>query len=75
MDAEWENYIANLALKRVKTSFSGKAMDVFEMTRTGKSLEEIATTLDIKTDSVYRLKNRVIKQLKKEVNLLRHDLG
>ena len=75
MDTEWENYIANLALERVKTSFSGKAIEVFEMTRTGKSLEEISIKLDIKQDSVYRLKNRVIGRLKREVNLLRHDLG
>ena len=75
MDEEWENYIANLALQKVKTSFSGKALEVFEMSLAGKSLKEISETLDIKEDSVYRLKNRVKNSLKKQVALLKEDLG
>ena len=75
MNREWENYIANIALERVKPLFSGKAMEVFQMSLDGKDLKEIAESLEIKEDSVYRLKNRVKEKLSKEISFLREDLG
>ena len=75
MDEEWENYIANLAYQRIQSSFSGKALDVFEMILAGIDSEKIAQKLDIKQNSVRRLKKRVKDRLKKEVSLLQQDLG
>ena len=71
---EWENYIANLALERIKHHFSGKAIEVFEMSLGGASVQEIAAKLDIKENTAYRLKNRVKSKIVEEIEQLRYDL-
>ena len=75
IEAEWENYVANLAFERIHKAFSGKAIQVFEKSLEGKSVEEIAIELDLQEDSVYKLKNRVKRSLQKEINFLREDLS
>ncbi|EDM25555.1 probable extracytoplasmic function alternative sigma factor [Lentisphaera araneosa HTCC2155] len=71
---EWENYISNMAMERIKKSFPGQALKVFEMSLEGKSVAEIAETLNLKENSVYKSKNRVKARLIEEISLLRSDL-
>ena len=71
---EWEVYLTNLALERIKENFSGQSMEVFERSLQGQSVELIASELGLKENSVYRLKNRVKDRLISEVQQLRHDL-
>ena len=71
---EWETHIARLALNNISQRFTGKAMQVFEMSLAGKSIDDICSDLDITTDSAYTLKNRVKKFLILEIKNLREEL-
>ena len=74
MQKEWELYITNLALERVKKNFTGNAVEVFELSLSGKSIKEIAETFEIKENTAYRLKNRVKDKLIEEIEQLRYEL-
>ena len=74
MQKEWENYITNMAMERVKESFPGQAVKVFEMTLEGLSIQEIATSLNLKENSVYKSRNRVKAKLISEIAHLRLEL-
>ena len=74
MQKEWQNYITNMAMERIKGSFPGQAIRVFELTLEGKSVDAIATELDIKENTVYRSKNRVKAKLINEIANLRLEL-
>jgi len=73
-EKEWEIHLTNLALENIEPLFSGKAVDAFRMTLEGKSVEDIAKELDLKENSVYRLKNRVKERLIQEIVQLRQEL-
>lgn len=75
MEEEWENYISNIAYTNIKEIFSGKAIEVFELSLEGNSIEEIALKLGLKPNSVYRLRGRVKDRLKKEIDILDNDLS
>ena len=62
MQKEWEVYITNMALERIKSSFPGQAIKVFEMTLEGKSIAEIASALDIKENSVYEHNRNILRK-------------
>ena len=73
-EREWEIHLTNLALGNIESLFSGKAVEAFRLTLAGKSVEEIAAELDLKENSVYRLKNRVKERLIQEIRHLRTEL-
>jgi len=73
-EREWEIHLTNMALENIGSLFSGKAVDAFRLTLEGKSVEEIAKELDLKENSVYRLKNRVKERLIQEIRHLREEL-
>lgn len=74
IEREWKTYISELALKKMRELFSGKAIEVFELSLKGVSSEEIGESLDLKKDSVYVLKNRVKKKFMEEVRALVKEL-
>jgi len=71
---EWRKYLTNVALENIRKQFSGKAIDVFLLSLKNLKVEQIAERLDLKVDSVYRLKNRVKEQLLLEIKRLRTEL-
>ena len=71
---EWEIHLSRLALDKISERFTGKALEVFEMSLAGHSTEEICEKLDISVDSAYTLKNRVKKFLIREIKQLRNEL-
>jgi RNA polymerase sigma factor (sigma-70 family) len=73
-EREWEIHLTNLALENIEPLFSGKAVQAFRLTLKGKTVEEIAKELDLKENSVYRLKNRVKERLIQEIRHLREEL-
>ena len=73
-EREWEIHLTNMALDNIEPLFSGKAVAAFRLTLLGKSVEEIAVELDLKDNSVYRLKNRVKERLIQEIRHLRDEL-
>ena len=74
MKKEWEIYITNMALERIKEQFNGNAIEVFKMSLAGIPVDEIAEKLDIKENTTYRLKNRVKSKLIDEIEKLRFEL-
>ena len=74
IESEWRKHIIALVIERLNASFSGKAMEVFTMTLDGKSVDEIASELELTKDSVYVLRNRVQSRFRKEARQLRSYL-
>jgi len=74
IDREWELYVTNLALSRVKDSFRGKAITVFTLGLEGKTTKEIQEITKLTEDSVYSLKQRVKKRMRAEVQSIIADL-
>ncbi len=73
-EREWEVHLTNLAMENIEPLFSGKAVDAFRLSLEGKSVEDIAKELNLKENSVYRLKNRVKERLIQEIRHLRDQL-
>jgi len=74
VEEEWQKYVVELALERARDKFSGNAVEVFTLSMKGESVEAIAATLGIKTNTVYILKHRVKTVLMKEIQHLKDDL-
>ena len=70
IEKEWIAYLSELALDRMRTVFSGDAVNVFTMSLEGATTKEIAGKLELKPDSVYTLRNRVKARYIKEVHAL-----
>ena len=74
IESEWREHIVELALVRLKTIFSGNAVDVFVRSVEGESAAEISRDLNMSEESVYVLKHRVKKRLVREAYELRREL-
>ncbi|WOO43632.1 sigma-70 family RNA polymerase sigma factor [Rubellicoccus peritrichatus] len=74
VNEEWGIYISNLAMKNVEKVYRGHAIEVFNMSIKGKSVESIANELGITTNTVYTLKRRVKSRLLKEIQHLKANL-
>ncbi len=74
IEAEWKEHIVDLALERLRSIFSGNAVDVFVRSVEGESVSEISKQLNISEESVYVLKHRVKKRLVRAVCELRREL-
>lgn len=73
-EEEWETHLANLAMERIEGLFSGKAVQVFMMSLEGQDVASIAQKMELRENSVYRLKNRVKERLAEEIKQLREEL-
>lgn len=73
-ERHWGIHIFNLAMERIEGLFSGKAIQVFLFSLEGLAVNEIAQKLELKENSVYRLKNRVKDRLALEIHQLRKEL-
>lgn len=74
IEKEWEIYMTNFALERLRGIFSDTAVAVFEMGLDGVPTSEIAERLHITVDSVYTLKNRVKSRFIKEINAVMREV-
>lgn len=74
IEHEWKVHISNLAMERVKLSFSGKAIKVFELSLDGKDPQQVAKELDLATSSIYKLRKRVEQRLVLEIQNLKAEL-
>jgi RNA polymerase sigma factor (sigma-70 family) len=74
ISSEWEDYIATQAMDRVRKSFKGKAIEVFELGLEGKSAAEIAEITELTVPSIYKLRTRVKRKLFLEVRALTEEL-
>lgn len=74
IESEWSTYVTNLAMKRVRNVFQGKAIEVFELSLEGLSAAEIGEKTGLEVSSVYTLRKRVKKQLYLEIREIVADL-
>lgn len=71
IDNEWNEYVAGIAMEKVKEKFEGQAIEVFRSSLQEKNAREISEELGIKEDTVYSLRSRVKRRLKQEISKLR----
>jgi len=74
IEDEWKNYVSELALEKLRTLFSGNAIEVFTLSLKGVSTEDICEQLGLKRESVYVLKNRVKARFMEEIRFLVNEL-
>ena len=74
IEKEWIDYITIEAVKRVEESYTGKAVQAFQLGLKGYSIKEVAEQLDLTENSVYSYRQRMKKSLKIEVRSLIADL-
>ncbi len=65
IERDWQKHILTLAMQNLK---------VFALSLKGESVESIATSLDLRHESVYVLKTRVKTRLSQEIAQLRTEL-
>ena len=74
-EREWKLHISNLAWEKIQSTFTGKALECFELYKQGVDFDEIATRLEITKKSAQVLKNRVVDKLCIEIRHLDDELG
>lgn len=74
IEREWKLHISNLAMTTIKELFSGKAVEVFELSLQGFASDEISKRLNIARSSVKVLKSRVKSRYMAEVHRLINEL-
>lgn len=74
IELEWEAYVANMAMERVRGVFKGQAIEVFELGLDGRSAAEVAEMTGLSVSSVYTLKKRVKKRLYLEIRAIVAEL-
>lgn len=70
IEREWKMHVSNMALTTIKELFSGKAVQVFEMSLQGLDNAQISVQLGIGQNSVKVLKSRVKSRYMAEVQRL-----
>jgi RNA polymerase sigma factor (sigma-70 family) len=73
-EAEWENYIANLALKNITPKFSEKVIDIFRQLSEGQTAKDLGEKLGIPANTISVYKKRVISKLHEEIRRLCAEL-
>ena len=74
-EREWQNYIANMALEKVRKLHNEKTVQCFLLFTEGKSISEIAVQTGLSENSVYIYKSRIQEGILKEMKQLEHDIG
>ena len=71
IEREWYDYIASVAMEKVKEAFSGQAIEVFRLSLEEKNAQEISEQLGLTENTVYSLRSRVKRRLKQEIATIR----
>ena len=72
--SEWEDYVSTIALDRVRESYRGKSVEVFEMLLEGMTIEEVMEKTGLTLQTVYTMKARVKKSVMFEIRSVVRDL-
>ena len=75
MESEWKKHVTNMALNNIRSSMSEAAISCFEMFFQGKHIDEICELLEIKKNSAYVFRRRVMERLRIEVIRLDDELS
>lgn len=63
IDHEWKEYIYSLVIKKVKQEFNPSIFNCFKLLSEGMKPEEICIQLDIRQNTVYVYKKRVLSRI------------
>lgn len=74
-EREWQNYIANMALEKVRETANEKHVNCFLLYSEGKSISEVSQELKLSENSVYVYKAKIQDAILKEMKRLDHDIG
>ena len=74
-EREWQNYLANLALDKIRKEFKDTHVTCFLRFTEGIAVADIAKEVDLSENSVYVYKSRVQDSLIKEVKRLEQEIG
>ncbi len=74
ISSEWENYISSIAMERVRATYRGRSVEVFEMFLKGMTAEDIINQTGLTMHTVYSMKARVKKSAMTEVRAVIRDL-
>ena len=75
IDQEWKLHISRLAWDNIKDQFTGSVGECFQMFTRGHSVDEICDKLNIKRNSAFVFRQRVIEKLTKEIRRLDDELS
>ena len=71
---EWRVHLTNLALKNIESLFSENAIQVFKLSITGLSTDEVSERTGLSVSTVNTLKSRVKTRVNTELDYLKNDL-
>lgn len=74
-EREWQNYIANIALEKVRKHHNEKHVECFLKFSELRSVSQVAELLGLSENSVYIYKSRIQEAILKEVKFLDEELG
>ncbi len=75
IEKEWQVYVVEMAWKKIKTRFSPKTLEVFQLFSTGLTGPEVAEKSGVSPEVAYVYKKRVQKALMRKINSLDKELG
>jgi RNA polymerase sigma factor (sigma-70 family) len=75
MEVQWKQHMTKLALDNISHELSDASLQCFEMFYKGLPVSEICEQLDIKKNSAYVLRKRVIDRLRIELIRLDNELS
>ncbi len=73
-DQEWRIHLTNLALKNIEHLFSENAIQVFRLSITGLSTDQVSEKTGLSISTVNTLKSRVKTRFNTELEFLKDDL-
>jgi len=75
MESDWKKHVTDLALNNIRPNFEGKAIECFELFCQGKSVDDVCETLELKRNSAFVLRKRVLEKLSTEIRRLDEQLS
>ena len=72
---EWQSYLLTIALGRIKSRYKRTAVEVFELSMRGASVDEIVELKQLKKSTVYSYNQRIKADVKVELAKLISHIG
>ena len=74
-EENWQDHISNLAWENIKGALSERDCQLFLMLAEGKSVDEITKFFDMKRNTLYVIRKRIVEKLSREIRRLDEDLS
>lgn len=74
-EKEWQNYVASLALEKVKKNFSKQVFDIFLALNEGRSRIDVAEEHKLPPNTISVYKKRVVSAMCSEIRRLEEELS